>query len=69
MSATNTSWTAIVTCPNGHAALQAFFDRSALSRRVREGAPISLYCRVCNRHRDATLADRATLYRALARAG
>ena len=69
MPATNTSWISIVTCPKGHAGLQAFFDRKTLSRRVREGAPIPLYCRVCNRHRDATFADRATLYRALARSG
>ncbi len=44
------------------------FDRSTLSRRVREGAPIPLYCRICSRHWDATFADRATLYRALAHA-
>lgn len=68
MPSTNRSWTSIVTCPKGHAALQAFFDRSTLSRRVREGAPIPLYCRICSRHWDATFADRATLYRALARA-
>lgn len=54
-----------MSCPEGHEALQVFFDRATLSRRLREAASIPLFCPVCGRHRDATTDERAMLDRAL----
>lgn len=59
------AWKSFVTCPEGHKTAKIFFDRPTLARRVREGGPIPLFCRVCSRHRDATAQERARLERAM----
>lgn len=52
-------------CPNGHHVAHDAFDKEALRKHLRNGAPLRLHCEVCESEWDILGAQREALLWAL----
>jgi hypothetical protein len=55
------AWEFSVTCPQGHEAAQAAFDRVTLAKLLKVDSPVDFHCPVCGCDWPATRQQRDTL--------